>query len=375
MAIEPALGTIEDFDRFVAAAAAHGLEIALDIAFQASPDHPYVREHPEWFRHRPDGTIKYAENPPKKYQDIYPINFESENWQALWHELRAVFQFWIGHGVKIFRVDNPHTKPFRFWEWTIRELKREHPETIFLSEAFTRPKVMRYLAKCGFSQSYSYFTWRNTKAELTDYFTELTQTDAREYMRPNLFANTPDILHSYLQRGGRSAFQVRLVLAATLGASYGIYSGFELAENVPVREGSEEYLDSEKYQIRHRNYHQAGSLAELISQINAIRHDHPALQHDWGLTFQQTDNPELLAYTKRSADRRDTVMVIVNLDPFNMQHGFVQLPLDAWGLSPFDSVEVHDMLSGERYFWRGEWNYVRLDPQSRVAHILNVALP
>jgi starch synthase (maltosyl-transferring) len=375
MAIEPALGTIEDFDRFVAAAAAHGLEIALDIAFQASPDHPYVREHPEWFRHRPDGTIKYAENPPKKYQDIYPINFESENWQALWHELKAVFQFWIGHGVKIFRVDNPHTKPFRFWEWTIRELKREHPETIFLSEAFTRPKVMRYLAKCGFSQSYSYFTWRNTKAELTDYFTELTQTDAREYMRPNLFANTPDILHSYLQRGGRSAFQVRLVLAATLGASYGIYSGFELAENVPVREGSEEYLDSEKYQIRHRNYHQAGSLAELISQINAIRHDHPALQHDWGLTFQQTDNPELLAYTKRSADRRDTVMVVVNLDPFNMQHGFVQLPLDAWGLSPFDSVEVHDMLSGERYFWRGEWNYVRLDPQSRVAHILNVALP
>jgi len=375
MAIEPALGTIEDFDRFVAAAAAHGLEIALDIAFQASPDHPYVREHPEWFRHRPDGTIKYAENPPKKYQDIYPINFESENWQALWHELKAVFQFWIGHGVKIFRVDNPHTKPFRFWEWTIRELQREHPETIFLSEAFTRPKVMRYLAKCGFSQSYSYFTWRNTKAELTDYFTELTQTDAREYMRPNLFANTPDILHSYLQRGGRSAFQVRLVLAATLGASYGIYSGFELAENVPVREGSEEYLDSEKYQIRHRTYHQAGSLAELISQINAIRHDHPALQHDWGLTFQQTDNPELLAYTKRSADRRDTVMVVVNLDPFNMQHGFVQLPLDAWGLSPFDSVEVHDMLSGERYFWRGEWNYVRLDPQSRVAHILNVALP
>jgi starch synthase (maltosyl-transferring) len=375
MAIEPALGTIEDFDRFVAAAAAHGLEIALDIAFQASPDHPYVRDHPEWFRHRPDGTIKYAENPPKKYQDIYPINFESENWQALWHELKAVFQFWIGHGVKIFRVDNPHTKPFWFWEWTIRELKREHPETIFLSEAFTRPKVMRYLAKCGFSQSYSYFTWRNTKAELTDYFTELTQTDAREYMRPNLFANTPDILHSYLQRGGRSAFQVRLVLAATLGASYGIYSGFELAENVPVREGSEEYLDSEKYQIRHRNYHQAGSLAELISQINAIRHDHPALQHDWGLTFQQTDNPELLAFTKRSADRRDTVMVVVNLDPFNMQHGFVQLPLDAWGLSPFDSVEVHDMLSGERYFWRGEWNYVRLDPQSRVAHILNVALP
>ncbi len=374
-AIEPGLGTIEDFDRFVAAAAHHGLEVALDIAFQASPDHPYVREHPEWFRRRPDGTIKYAENPPKKYQDIYPINFESEDWQALWQELKDVFEFWIAHRVTIFRVDNPHTKPFRFWEWALGELKREHPEAIFLSEAFTRPKVMRYLAKCGFSQSYSYFTWRNTKAELTDYFTELAQTDVREYMRPNLFANTPDILHAYLQRGGRPAFQVRLVLAATLGASYGIYSGFELAENVPVRDGSEEYLDSEKYQIRHRDYRQAGSLAEMIGRINGIRRDHPALQHDWGLTFHQTDNPEILAYTKRSTDGRDTVMVIVNLDPFNMQHGFVQLPLADWGVSPFESVEVLDMLSGERYFWRGEWNYVRLDPQSRVAHVLNVELP
>jgi len=234
---------------------------------------------------------------------------------------------------------------------------------------------MRYLAKCGFSQSYSYFTWRNTKAELTDYLTELAQTDVREYMRANLFANTPDILHAYLQRGGRPAFQVRLVLAATLGASYGIYSGFELAENVPVRDGSEEYLDSEKYQIRHRDYRQAGSLAEMIGRINGIRRDHPALQHDWGLTFHQTDNPEILAYTKRSTDGRDTVMVVVNLDPFNMQHGFVQLPLADWGVSPFESVEVLDMLSGERYFWRGEWNYVRLDPQSRVAHILNVELP
>jgi starch synthase (maltosyl-transferring) len=374
-AVEPGLGTIEDFDRFVAAAERHGLEVALDIAFQASPDHPYVREHPEWFRHRPDGTIKYAENPPKKYQDIYPINFESEDWQALWRELKDVFEFWIAHRVTIFRVDNPHTKPFRFWEWALGELKRQHPDAIFLSEAFTRPKVMRYLAKCGFSQSYSYFTWRNTKPELTEYFTELAQTDVREYMRPNLFANTPDILHAYLQRGGRPAFQVRLVLAATLGASYGIYSGFELAENVPVREGSEEYLDSEKYQIRHRDYRQAASLAEMIGRINGIRRDHPALQHDWGLAFHQTDNPEILAYTKRSTDGRDTVMVVVNLDPFNMQHGFVQLPLADWGVSPFDSVEVLDMLSGERYFWRGEWNYVRLDPQSRVAHILNVELP
>jgi starch synthase (maltosyl-transferring) len=375
MAIEPGLGTIDDFDRFVAAAAGHGLEIALDIAFQASPDHPYVREHPEWFRHRPDGTIKYAENPPKKYQDIYPLNFESGEWRELWHELKQVFEFWIARGVKIFRVDNPHTKPFRFWEWALGELKRDHPDTIFLSEAFTRPKVMRHLARCGFSQSYSYFTWRNTKAELTEYFTELTQTDVREYMRPNLFANTPDILHAYLQRGGRPAFQVRLVLAATLGASYGIYSGFELAENVPVRDGSEEYLDSEKYQIRHRDYQHAASLAELIAQVNGIRRDHPALQHDWGLTFQQTDNPELLAYTKRSPDGRDTVMVVVNLDPSTMQHGFVQLPLAAWGATPHQTIEVHDLLSGERYFWRGEWNYVRLDPQARVAHILHVGLP
>jgi starch synthase (maltosyl-transferring) len=372
MAVEPGLGTLEDFDRFVEAAAHHGLEIALDIAFQASPDHPWVREHPEWFRHRPDGTIKYAENPPKKYQDIYPIHFESPDWQALWNELKRVFEFWIGHGVKIFRVDNPHTKPYRFWQWALEAIRREHPETIFLSEAFTRPKVMRYLAKSGFSQSYTYFTWRNSKAELTEYFTELTQTEVREYMRPNLFANTPDILHAYLQRGGRPAFQVRLVLAATLGASYGIYSGYELSENVPVKEGSEEYLDSEKYQIRVRNFQQAGSLAELVARVNAIRNAHPALQHDWGLAFHATDNPELICYSKRSVDGRDLVLVIVNLDPFLMQHGHVRLPLADWGLTAHDTVEVYDLLSGERYFWRGEWNYVRFDPQSRVAHILHV---
>jgi starch synthase (maltosyl-transferring) len=374
MAVEPGLGTIEDFDRFVEAAERQGLEIALDLAYQASPDHPYVREHPDWFRHRPDGTIKYAENPPKKYQDIYPIHFESGDWQALWHELKRVIEFWIGHGVKIFRVDNPHTKPYRFWEWALGDIRREHPDTIFLSEAFTRPKVMRYLAKAGFSQSYSYFTWRTSKSELTEYFTELTQTDVREYLRPNLFANTPDILHVYLQRGGRPAFQVRLVLAATLGATYGIYSGYELAENVPVREGSEEYLDSEKYQIRPRDFEQADSLAELVGQINTIRRDHPALQHDWGLAFHQTDNAELICYSKRSVDGRDLVLVIVNLDPFRMQHGYVQLPLAAWGLTPHATVEVLDLLSGERYYWRGAWNYVRLDPQSRVAHILHVSL-
>lgn len=373
-AVEPGLGTLKDFDRFVTAARRQGLEIALDIAFQASPDHPYVREHPEWFRHRPDGTIKYAENPPKKYQDIYPMDFESERWQELWQELKRVIEFWIGHGVKIFRVDNPHTKPYRFWYWVLGEITRNHPDTIFLSEAFTRPKVMRYLAKVGFSQSYTYFTWRNTKQELTEYFTELTQTDVREYMRANLFANTPDILHAYLQRGGRPAFKIRFALAATLGASYGIYSGFELCENEAVKPGSEEYLDSEKFQFKPRNFDQPGSLAEWIGRINAIRRAHPALQRDWGLAFHETDNPQLLCYSKQSADGTDRLLIVVNLDPKYMQHGFVRLPLAQWGLTPEVTIQAADLLSGERYFWRGEWNYVRLDPESNIAHILNVTI-
>jgi starch synthase (maltosyl-transferring) len=374
-AVEPGLGTLDDFDRFVESARKHGLEIALDLAYQASPDHPYVREHPEWFRHRPDGTIKYAENPPKKYQDIYPFNFESERWQSLWHELKAIVEFWIAHGVRIFRVDNPHTKPFRFWRWALDDLKRQYPDTIFLSEAFTRPKIMKYLAKSGFSQSYTYFTWRNTAQELREYFTELTQTEVREYLRPNLFANTPDILHAYLQRGGRPAFHVRFVLASTLAASYGIYSGFELFENVAVREGSEEYLDSEKYQIRVRDFDQPGTLAETISRVNAIRRAHPALQHDWGLEFHDSDNPELLCYSKRSHDGRDVLIMVVNLDPFNMQHGFVRVPFAKWGAAADATIEVVDLLSDEHYFWRGESHYVRLDPQGRMAHILHVQLP
>jgi starch synthase (maltosyl-transferring) len=369
-AVEPGLGTLGDFERFVRDAKRYGLEIALDIAYQASPDHPYVREHPSWFRHRPDGTIKYAENPPKKYQDIYPFDFESEDWQGLWRELKSIVEFWIDHGVTIFRVDNPHTKPFHFWEWALGEIKSAHPETIFLSEAFTRPKIMRYLAKAGFTQSYSYFTWRNTKEELTDYFTELAHTPVREYMRPNLFANTPDILHEYLQHGGRPAFQVRFVLAATLGASYGIYSGFELCENEPVRSGSEEYLDSEKYQIRVRDFDQPDSLKELIARVNAIRREHRALQFDHGLEFHGTDNGQLLCYSKRAPDGGDPIVIVVNLDPFNMQHGFVQLPLTDWRVSSERQYEVRDLLSGETYYWRGEWNYVRLDPGSRVAHIL-----
>jgi len=373
-AIEPGLGTLDDFAGFVAAAKRHGLEIALDIAFQASPDHPWVREHPEWFRHRPDGTIKYAENPPKKYQDIYPINFESEAWQALWIELKNVITFWVGHGVTIFRVDNPHTKPLRFWEWALAEIKLAHPDTIFLSEAFTRPKVMRHLAKGGFSQSYSYFTWRNTSAELTEYLTELTQTPVREYLRPNLFANTPDILHEYLQHGGRPAFIARFVLAATLGASYGIYSGYELAENVPVKPGSEEYLDSEKYQVRIRDYTQPGNFAGLIARVNQVRKAHPALQRDWGLRFHPSENPQLLCYSKRSEDGTDLLLMVVNLDPFHMQHGFIDVPLGEWGRDPSHQLHVHDLLSDEHYIWRGSRNYVRLDPGSRVAHILLVQL-
>ena len=346
--------------------------MALDIAFQASPDHPYVTEHPEWFRHRPDGTIKYAENPPKKYQDIYPFDFESADWPALWRELTSVFSFWIGHGVRIFRVDNPHTKPFEFWERALADIRREWPDVIFLSEAFTRPKVMRRLAKLGFSQSYTYFTWRNSKAELTEYFTELTGTSVREYLRPNLFANTPDILHEYLQRGGKPAFEARLVLAATLGASYGIYSGFELLENVPVRAGSEEYLDSEKYQIRPRVFGGTGSLAELIARVNEIRNAHRALQSNWTLAFHPTDNDHLICYSKRTPDGSDLVLVVVNLDPINMQHGFIELPLQAWNVQPTQTIDALDLLSNERYHWRGGRDYVRLDPQLRVAHILEL---
>ena len=378
-AIEPGLGTLDDFDRFVRKARGYDLEVALDIAFQVSPDHPYVKDHPSWFRHRPDGTIKYAENPPKKYQDIYPFDFESEDWMALWLELKDVIDFWIEHGVLIFRVDNPHTKPFHFWEWALAGIRNAHPDAIFLAEAFTRPKIMRYLARAGFSQSYSYFTWRNTKAELEEYFTELTQAEAREYMRPNLFANTPDILHAYLQSGGPPAFHARLVLAATLGASYGIYSGFELFENTPVKPGSEEYLDSEKYQILPRDFARDNGLAPTIARINAIRRAHPALQFDRGLEFHETDNPQLVCYSKRAPDGSDPIIVVVNLDPKNMQHGHIKLPLDLWKVPAGTVIEAEDLLSGETYTWRDEWTYVRLDPQpagdggtTRVAHVIAV---
>ena len=370
-AIEPGLGTIDDFDRFVTTAGNLGLQVALDIAFQASPDHPWVREHPGWFRHRPDGSIKYAENPPKKYQDIYPLDFDSDEWSGLWQELAQVFLFWASHGVTVFRVDNPHTKSFRFWEWCIAEVKRQHPDAIFLSEAFTRPKVMYYLAKAGFTQSYTYFTWRNSAAELREYLTELTTTEVREYMRPNFFANTPDILHEYLQHGGRPAFEVRLVLAATLTASYGIYSGYELCENVPVRPGSEEYLDSEKYQIRMRDWNAPGNLKELIARVNEIRRNHRALQFNDGLRFHVTDNPALLWFSKQAdADR---VFVVANTDPHHLQHGWVHVPVDDLGIAPDGAYHVEDLLDGTTYTWRGAWNYIRLDPAVRMAHIFRIA--
>ena len=369
-AVEPGLGTIDDFDRFVQTASRLGLEIALDIAFQASPDHPWVREHPSWFKHRPDGTIKYAENPPKKYQDIYPLDFESRDWFGLWQALRDVFLFWISHGVKIFRVDNPHTKSFRFWEWCLAEIRRDHPDTIFLSEAFTRPKVMQQLAKLGFTQSYTYFTWRNQASELREYMTELTQGEMREYFRPNFFANTPDILNEYLQHGGRPAFEVRLVLAATLAASYGIYSGFELCENVPVRPGSEEYLDSEKYQIKVRDWNQAGSVRELIAQVNDIRRRHPALQQNDTLRFHATDNAALLWYSKSLGD--DRLFVVANTTPQWMQHGWVEMPLADLGIAPDATYVVEDLLDETRYTWHGSWNYVRLAPAERMAHVFVV---
>jgi starch synthase (maltosyl-transferring) len=369
-AVDPGLGTLEDFAAFVREAERLRLEVALDLAWQCSPDHPWVSEHPEWFRHRPDGTIKYAENPPKKYQDIYPFDFECEEWPALWHALLEVTRFWIDRGVKIFRVDNPHTKTFGFWEWMIGEVRAEHPDVVFLSEAFTRPAPMRYLAKAGFTQSYTYFTWRNTKAELTEYFTELTSTEVREYLRPNLFANTPDILHAYLQHGGRPAFQARLLLAATLGATYGIYSGFELAEGQAVP-GTEEYADSEKYQYRKWDWNRPGNLNELVARVNQIRRTHRALQVDRTLQFHATDNPEIIAYSKSSLDGAETIVVVVNLDPHHMQHGHVELP---W-MAAEESYEIRDLIDDVQYQWRGAWNYVRFDPDIRQGHILWLPKP
>jgi starch synthase (maltosyl-transferring) len=370
-AVHPDLGTLEDFDRFVEHASELDLEVALDLAFQCSPDHPYAKEHPEWFRRLPDGTIRYAENPPKKYQDIYPLDFESEDWQGLWEELKSVVEFWIERGIRIFRVDNPHTKAFAFWEWMIGQLKAAHPDLIFLSEAFTRPKVMYRLAKLGFTQSYTYFTWRTSKYELTEYFTELTSDPVREFFRPNLWPNTPDILTEQLQNGGRAVFFTRLILAATLGASYGIYGpAFELMESRPLAEGREEYLDSEKYQLRDWDLGDPDTLSELIAKVNRIRHEHPALQTDRTLRFHDVDNEALIAYSKRAPN--DFVLMVVNLDPSNTQAGWVRIPLEDMELEPEQTYQVHDLITEQRFQWRGEYNYVELNPQVLPAHVFRV---
>jgi starch synthase (maltosyl-transferring) len=371
--IHPALGDFDDFDRLVGRAAELGIEIALDLAFQCTPDHPYVTDRPSWFRHRPDGTIQYAENPPKKYQDIYPIDFETEDWESLWAELRRVVLFWVGHGVRIFRVDNPHTKAFPFWEWLIAEVRGRHPDVLFLAEAFTRPKVMYRLAKLGFSQSYTYFAWRNTRQELTDYFTELTQPPVREFFRPNIWPNTPDILTEYLQFGGRPAFMIRAVLAATLGASYGIYGpAFELCENRPREPGSEEYLDSEKYQVRRWNLDDPWSLRPLLTRLNRIRRENPALQRDWGLRFHRTDNPSVICFSKTTEDLANVVLMAVCLDPQHRQAGWVELDLEALGLAEDQPFQLHDELSDARYLWQGRRNYVELDPGALPAHVFRI---
>ena len=369
-AIHPQLGTLEDFQELVAKAQDYGIEIALDIAYQCSPDHPYVREHPQWFKHRPDGTIQYAENPPKKYQDIYPIDFETEDWKNLWEELKSVVLFWIEQGVHIFRVDNPHTKAFPFWEWMIGEVKQAYPETIFLSESFTRPKVMYRLAKVGYTQSYTYFTWRNTKWELQEYFTELTQTEVREFFRPNVWPNTPDILHEFLQHGGQPAFKLRLALAATLAASYGIYGpAYEVCENRPIKAGSEEYLDSEKYQMRVWDLDSPYTIKDWIQRANRSRREHPALQSNNSLRFHEINNEEIICYTKQSEDLSDLMLMVVNLSPYHTHSGWLYLPLESLGLKPDQPYQLHDLLNDAHYTWSGEYNYVELNPHASPAHI------
>ncbi len=364
------LGTLEDFRRLLRRASELGIQIALDIAFQASPDHPYVKDHEDWFRKRPDGTIQYAENPPKKYQDIYPFDFETPQWFELWRELKSVFRYWIEQGVRIFRVDNPHTKTFPFWEWVITEIKGEFPAVLFLSEAFTRPKVMYRLGKLGFSQSYTYFPWRTVKHEITSYLSELTQTGVRDFFRPNHWPNTPDILPEFLQTGMRSSFLIRFLLAATLGANYGIYGpAFELLESRPVRPGSEEYIDSEKYQLREWDVENSRNLRDLITQVNRIRRENPALQLDWTLQFHHIDSDQLICYSKQSVDEANLIIVLINLDPHHAHSGFVTLPLDQLKIDGNQPYQVHDLLTDAKYFWHGERNYVELHPDRMPAHI------
>ncbi|HQB45590.1 MAG TPA: DUF3416 domain-containing protein, partial [Polyangiaceae bacterium] len=368
MAVEPSLGTLADFDAFVKTCENHGLRVALDFAIQCSPDHPYLKEHPEWFAKRPDGTIKYAENPPKKYEDIHHLHFETEAWHSLWEEMAKILRFWIGHGVRIFRVDNPHTKPLPFWKWLIDTIQREHPDVVFLAEAFTRPKMMRALAKVGFTQSYTYFTWRNEKQEIIDYLVELTQSEMKEYYRGNFFANTPDILPFFLQKGGRPAFCIRAVLAATLSSCYGIYNGFELCENRAIP-GREEYLDSEKYEYKVWDWDRPGHIKPLITKLNQARHQHPALQEYDNLRFHAADSNDILVYSKATPKRDNVILAVVNLNPFEVRESLVHV--NPWELGKGDNEPygVRDLLSGQRWTWQGWTNYVRLDPRHQPAHL------
>lgn len=370
--VHPKLGTIKDFEELVKEAEKNGLEIALDLSFSCSYDHPYIEEHPEWFERRPDGSIQYAENPPKKYQDIVPFNFETDEWRELWKELKSIVLFWIEKGVYIFRVDNPHTKPFDFWEWLIKEVRQEYPEVIFLSEAFTRPKVMYRLAKVGFNQSYTYFTWRNTKQELMDYLTELTQEEVREYFRPHFWPNTPDILPEYLQYGGRPAFIIRLVLAGTLSSNYGIYgAAFELCvtDAIPKKE---EYMNSEKYEIKNWNWDKPGNIRDVVKRLNRIRRQNEALQTTRNLEFYEMDNEDIISYGKVTESLSNIILTVVNLDPHHTQSGWVRVPIGRLGIKPDEPYLVHDHLGHDKYIWHNEWNYVELDPEKMPAHIFEV---
>lgn len=370
-AVEPSLGTIKDFDHFQEAVRAQGMEIAMDFAIHCSPDHPYVKEHPEWFAHRPDGTIKYAENPPKKYQDIYSVDFYCQDWRGLWNEMKRVILFWAGHGVKIFRVDNPHTKPVAFWAWLIGEVQERYPDVIFLSEAFTKPKMMKSLAKAGFTQSYTYFTWRNFKQELTDYMVELSKSEMKDYFRPNFFTNTPDILPEILQQGGRPAFKFRLVLAATLSPSYGIYSGYELCESRALP-GKEEYLDSEKYEFKVWDWDRPGHLTDYVTMINRIRRKNPALHELENLEFYEADNEQVLFYGKGTFDKRNSVLVAVNLSPFQVQESTLRIPIASLGIKPDDTYQLHNLITDRRDLMTGDSYIVRLDPQVEPAAIFAV---
>jgi starch synthase (maltosyl-transferring) len=370
--IHAQLGTLADFKKLNKEAAKYGIEIAMDIAYQCAPDHPYVKKHPQWFKWRPDGTVQYAENPPKKYEDILPFNFETDDWENLWQELKSVIDYWIDAGVRVFRIDNPHTKAFRFWQWMINEVRKTHPEVIFLAEAFTRPRVMERLGKAGFNQSYSYFTWRNTKQELQEYMTELTRTEMRWYYRPNFWPNTPDILPPALIYGGENAHVMRLILAATLSSNYGLYGPvYEYGLNTP-HGSKEEYVDNEKYEIKHWDWDKYTRTGEIITRLNHIRKQNPALQSTWNIDFADTTNDQIICYGKSNSEAANTLIIAVNLDVNNTQGGHVRIPLKKLGIDEYKPYKVHDLLSGDTYNWQGDWNFVQLNPNQMPAHIFRV---